>query len=292
MRLRPWQYAIILVALCAGALWWTRYTRSQAYADSGWLFKRLPADHAVVAGLDVSALRRAGLLDILAGNPADEDAEYRRFIREIAFNYRTDLDYVAASLAVDNGPRNFLLTGRFDWEKLTRASIRAGGRCQNAFCDLPGFAQGRNLSFLPVSPTSIGVTISPAPEAAWALAADNAGLVVPSVPVYPAFVSMEASLLAQSGWMPPLFEPAAQVLSSADWVVVGLAANGSSIDLVLDATCMSPERAELVRQGMQRVLGSGAGLGAVLAAGSLTLNGKELHGRWPIERSALQTLLP
>ena len=52
----------------------------------------LPADRATLVYIDTDALRKSGLLDLLAGSKAAEEADYRKFVEQTGFDYRTDLD--------------------------------------------------------------------------------------------------------------------------------------------------------------------------------------------------------
>ena len=181
MKLRPWQLSLIAVSLCALTLAGVLRYRGQAVRGHEWMFRRLPTDHAIMVGIDVEALREAGLLEVLAGPRATEELDYRRFVDQTGFDYRSDLDYVAASIALNNSARHFVLKGRFNWDALFKTATRAGGRCQNTFCDMPGFTAGKDMSFLPLGPDALGLSSTAAQQAAWALTAEYTGVPMPSV---------------------------------------------------------------------------------------------------------------
>jgi hypothetical protein len=250
------------------------------------LFRRLPTDHAVILGIDVDALRKAGMLDVLAGSRVNEELDYRRFVDQTAFDYRTDLDYVAASLSTIGEAKSFLLKGRFDWDSLFATAKEAGGRCLNAFCDLPGF------SSLPVGPDALGLSISRTSQAAWTLAKDSTGVPLPRVPDYPVFIAMDGGVLSSTEAVPFMLQSLAAVVSSADFVVLGITAHaGGRLELGLDADCMSDATAVSIRNRVQSLADQGGGGLRLLHDGIVKAEGNSVHARWPLDRDALQSLM-
>ena len=69
-----------------------------------------------VVYMDVAAIRRSGILNMLAGSKAAEEPEYRQFVDQTKFDYRQDLDAVAA--AFKDGQVFLALRGRFHWKNL------------------------------------------------------------------------------------------------------------------------------------------------------------------------------
>lgn len=292
MTLRPWQLSFIALALCALALMATFNFRAKQFQGHEWLFRRLPTDHAVIAGIDVDALRKAGMLDLLVGSRVGEELDYRRFVDQTAFDYRTDLDYVAFSISDNSDAKFFLLQGRFDWDSLFSTAKEAGGRCLNAFCDLPGFSSGRNLSFLPVGPDALGLSVTRANQAAWTLAKESTGVPLPRTPRYPVFLAMDGGVLSSPESIPPPMRALSDILSSADFVVMGIDARaGGRLELVLDADCMSEASATSVANRIQAVSSQSSALLPLLRNGSVRSDGRAVHGRWPLDRSMLGDLV-
>ena len=60
--------------------------------------------------IDTGLLRQSGLLELVAGSKAVEEPDYRKFVDQTGFDYRRDLDAVAAAF-VDNHVQ-FLKWGR------------------------------------------------------------------------------------------------------------------------------------------------------------------------------------
>src|SRR5258708_37030450 len=92
----------------------------------------LPLGDGALVYIDVDALRRSGILDLIAGKKAAADLEYQSFVDESKFDYRENLDPVAALFKVDA----VFMTVRlhFDWKSLMKYATRYGGSCKDGFC--------------------------------------------------------------------------------------------------------------------------------------------------------------
>lgn len=144
-RLQPWQLALVVVLVCTSAvgfLYWRRASRSFSAAD---LIQYLPSDQAALVYIDTASLRSSGVLQTLAGSKAAEEPDYRRFVEQTGFDYRTDLDAVAAAFL--RGDVYFVLRGRFDGKRLNAYAQAEGGACRNGVCNLPGSSPERHISF-------------------------------------------------------------------------------------------------------------------------------------------------
>jgi hypothetical protein len=84
--------------------------------------------------IDADALRAAKLLDSVAGSPASEEPDYRRFVEETGFDYRKDLNAAAASFL--NGDAYMAVRGRFDWKRLSEYARAQRGECSGSFCSI------------------------------------------------------------------------------------------------------------------------------------------------------------
>lgn len=144
--------ALAILTAMAGLWLW----RWHAAADVRALIARIPASATSVIGVDVAALRSAGMLDRLAGPREMESAEYRQFVSETGFDYRRDLDYVVAGLA---RPGNcFVLRGRFNWSALERYARANGGTCERGACRLRTDS-GKDASFTLAEPRVLTVSV-------------------------------------------------------------------------------------------------------------------------------------
>src|SRR5271170_4671116 len=113
-KFQPWHLAAFAIVVCAGVAWLV-HSRS-GLNDAARLVEFLPPDRSTHVYIDVDALRRSGLLDLVAGSKASESPDYRSFVEQTRFNYRTDMDAVAAAFL--NGNEYFAVRGRFDWKRL------------------------------------------------------------------------------------------------------------------------------------------------------------------------------
>src|ERR1700687_6029266 len=105
----------------------------------------LPTSNATVVYLDVPTIRRSGLLNMIAGSKAAHELEYQQFVDETLFDYRQDLDAVAAAFKDDQV--FFALRGRFHWGSLMAYADRQGGKYHNSFCKMPASQRDRWISF-------------------------------------------------------------------------------------------------------------------------------------------------
>jgi hypothetical protein len=248
------------------------------------MFRRLPTDQALIVGINVAVLREAGFLDLLSGPIGAELPTYRRLAERLFLDYAEDLDYVASSV-LPSGERYLLIRGRFDWANILNSVRQVNGRCLNTFCEIPGFEGEQALSFLPTSPDTAGVVLSPASQAAWTVAADSSGVQVPYTPAYPAFLALDASTLSEPDNLPQTIRPFAESLGDAQFVVLGLDGFAEhDYRLVLDADYHSEAAAKAAHQRLSH------SPGPFPKNGELHASGLRLQGRWPISRAAAEAL--
>ncbi len=113
---------LVACALAAGGIYWFRARREARPSD---LVAYLPTTNASVIYMDVDALRRSGILSMVAGSKTVEEPDYLQFVKETKFDYRQDLDAVAAALK--NGRTYLALRGRFHWNSLKDYAATQGG---------------------------------------------------------------------------------------------------------------------------------------------------------------------
>ena len=125
----PKQRARLLIALvallCIGAVWGFVWFRGRPISDAS-LLSRMPVNNAVILNVDIDALRRAGILQLLDGSRAGLDPDYQQFVRRINFDYRQDLDSFMIAFAPSG--RYMLVRGRFDWKSLRSYARRCRRR--------------------------------------------------------------------------------------------------------------------------------------------------------------------
>ncbi len=145
--------AVVVVAGCGALASWY-VIRSRSLASPQALLACLPRTGAVTVYLDMAGLRRSGILDAIAGSKATEDLEYKKFVQATGFDYRNDLEAVAAAFSGKNS--HMVLRWRFRLETAPGLRRRAGGQVQREF-SLPGrFKRWPLRFFLPASVRSDG----------------------------------------------------------------------------------------------------------------------------------------
>jgi len=130
----------------------------------------LPVVGAVKVYVNLEQLRDSGLLDTLAESKAAEDPDYRRFADDIGFDYRADLDAVAAVFV--HGEVYAAARGRFDWKRLSEYARAQQGMCTNGICSMPTGQPDRVISFYPLSTDVL----------AWAVSGNQQGVTMISPP--------------------------------------------------------------------------------------------------------------
>jgi hypothetical protein len=201
----------------------------------------LPIANASVIYIDVDALRRSGILNMLVGSKTAEEPDYRQFVQETGFDYRQDLDAVAAALK--DGRIYFALRGRFHWNNLRDYAARQNGSCHNDFCVVAGSQPNRRISFYPLKSGVMAMAIGPDDFGAYQVTNQSTklSLDVPKAPVWaliPA-ASLHSVLSPQSmDTLPAAAKAYVPALQGADQIVFSMGANSArQLQLDLQVTC-------------------------------------------------------
>ena len=124
---------------------------------------RLPDANAVTLHIDLAAIRKAGMGELLTGTPVAEEPDYLRFVSESGFDWKTDLDTVTATRT--GADWYCFARGQFDMDKLRNFALSRGGMCRNGVCEVAGATPGRLISFYPVSSRMLALASSTTPMA-------------------------------------------------------------------------------------------------------------------------------
>jgi hypothetical protein len=283
------------LAAVAVARWW----RISSPYDAARLISALPVERATVVYLDTEQLRRSGLLGLLAGSKAAEEPDYRRFVDETGFDYRTDLDALAAAF-VEN---RFYATlrGRFRWKQLTAYAESQGGECHYSVCTMPGSTVERNISFYPLKSDVLALAVSTDPQAVTSIG--TGGKLRAPVPRDPFWISVPAAAFNQTDAFPAGTRAFLRPLAHAEKVTFAAGPQGDRLQLRLEVACATPEAAaELVKQfsGVTGLLKSmierehmtpnPRDLSGVLVAGTFEQRQSTVIGTWPVERGFVEAL--
>jgi hypothetical protein len=148
------------VAITAGvAAWALTYMYAGRAFDARKLIESLPPDRATHVYIDVDALRKSGVLDMIAGAKATEEPDYRKFVEQTGFDYRTDLD--AAAIAFIHGNTYMALRGRFKSDRLSSYARAEGGVCRGKICSMQGSQPNRKISFYPMRSSVLALAVTP-----------------------------------------------------------------------------------------------------------------------------------
>ena len=298
-RFRPWQLAIMVVALCVAAVAVARWWHVSSPYDAARLISTLPVDRATVVYLDTEQLRRSGLLALLAGSKAAEEPDYRKFVDETGFDYRTDLDAVAAAF-VEN---RFYATlrGRFRWKQLTAYAESQGGECHYSVCTMLGSTADRNISFYPLKSDVLALAVSTDARAVTIIGAG--GKLQMPVPGDPLWISVPAATFNRPDAFPAGTRAFLSPLAHAEKVIFTAGPQGDRLQLRLEVACATPEAAaELVKQfssvtGLlksmierEHMTPNPRDLSGVLVAGTFEQRQSTVIGTWPVERGFVEAL--
>ncbi len=293
----------VVVAACAlaagGGIYWLRQTRVAARPAD--LVSLLPTANASVVYIDVDAMRRSGILSLVAGSKAVEEPDYQQFVNETKFDYRQDLDAIAAALK--DGKVYFALRGRFHWKNLTDYAARQGGSCHGDFCVVAGSQPNRRISFYPLQRDVLAMAISPDDFAAYQVASQPVKLAM-SPPKEPMWAIIPAVALQRMDDLPAAAKAYVPALQGAEQIVFSIGADpAQQLQLGVHVTCKDPTAAsalltqfESTTNALRQVMAKAnrkpdpADLSGVLVAGTFQRSERQVYGAWTIPRAFVDAL--
>ena len=293
---------ILIAALCGLAIWGVARFRYRGLATTAEWLEHLPTRDAVVFYIDFAALRKGGVLQMLAGSKAAEEPEYKVFVMKTEFDYARDLDAVLACFT----PRSkyFVVKGRFDWNSLQSYAREQSGTCRNALCNVNGSTPERKISFFPLRPNLMGLAVGPQDSAAADLETISARRRPFELPDAPVWISIPPALLKSGGELPEGTRLFARSMENTEDVNIALEPQGNRFEARLNVQCRSAEEAALLAGQLARITSmlremmarnkqtpDPRDLSGVLTAGSFQHTGVRVLGSWPLERVFLEGLL-
>ncbi len=281
---------------------WGYFYYSSPY-DAARLVQCLPSDRALHLYLNVGLLRSGGILDLLAGSQGAEEPDYKKFVAETGFNYRTDLDAVAA--AFRDGDNYFAVQGRFQWNRLADYARSHQGSCQDAMCNMPSSQPGKTISFGLVRRDVLALAVARDKQAARVI---FPGLwrEPPKIPTVAIWVSAPPYVFADAKNLPAGLGPFRTQLehSRKNEFTLGPSQDPNKFELKMTVQCAAPEDAtkmagqlssvtDLLKKMLERdkLQPSAADLSGVLVAGHFEAKQEEVTGTWPIERKFIEALV-
>ena len=299
-RFQLWLILIAIVLLLCGAgavAYWRVTYRPWSAAD---LIESLPPDQATHVYIDVDALRRGGILNLVAGSKAAEEPDYRKFVEQTGFDYQTDLD--AAAAAFFHNDVYFALRGRFQWKKLARYAGTQGGGCADSICSMPGSTPDRHISFYQLKPGVLALAVSAA-EHGVNMIGPKQWKTAPKLPDEPVWVSAPSFAFTDVQNLPAGTHAFLSPLARAEHVVFAIGPAGKGLQIRLEVACDSPETAaamatqlikttDLLKKMLERdhMTPNKNDLSGVLVAGNFQQRDKNVVGLWPLDPGFIESL--
>jgi hypothetical protein len=299
-RFQPWQLAVLLALLCGAVMIGIHLYRIRGGSKPSDLVAYLPTDSATIVYIDVDAIRRSGILNLIAGSKAAEELEYQQFVDQTLFDYRQDLDAVALSFRA--GQVYIVARGSFHWKNLMDYSIRQGGSCHNSFCIVQGSRPSRIISFYPLKPNLMALAISSDDLGAYSVAR-RPGKLALDTPKQPIWILVPAVALRDPDVLPAGTKPYASALQNADQIVFTVGPNSDHLELSLQVTCHDDAGASKLLADLQNTTDTlrkwiarehqqpnPADLSGLLVGGTFRRDDRRVYGRWPITRAFVDSL--
>jgi hypothetical protein len=305
-RAHPWFLVAGLTALCAAAIWGLMTYRNRNEWDSAKMARSLPHDNAIIAYANVSAIRSSGLLQTIFGSKSVEELDYRRFVDESGFDYKSDLDRVAISF--QRNSRYAIAVGRFDWPKIKNYALRSGAECVNAVCEVKGKALENSTSFYPLHGSALALASTPNPGGAYTIAHPD----FPFSPddrtsaTAPVWVSVPGRVFRDQSILPTGAKIFGSALGAAEHALFTIEpdSNGKQYKLGMRVTCSNEQDARnilkqleeatsLLRKMIERdnLKPKPSDLAALLVNGKFALESPlKLTGEWPLELALVHSI--
>jgi hypothetical protein len=295
---------------------WGYWFYSRPY-DAVRLVQCLPQDRSLHIYMNVGLLRSAGILELLAGSPASEEADYKKFVEQTGFDYRTDLDAVAAGFR--DGDEYFAVQGRFKWDLLAGYAQSHQGKCdvgQSAgTCSMPASQAGKTISFSLLRRDVLALAVARDPQGSRVIF-PGFWKDPPKIPAAAIWVSAPPYIFADAKTLPAGLGPFRTQLSQARGTVFTLGpaftlgpvtnrtTDQKAFELRMTVDCTTPDDAakmaaqfssvtELLKKMLDRdKLKPAAGdLTGVLVAGHFEAQKDQVTGTWPIQRKFIESLV-
>ena len=299
-RFQRWQTVAFAIAIGAMASAGIYLVRARIPASPVDLVSFVPTANGTVVYIDVAAIRRAGILNMLAGSKAAEELEYRQFVEQTKFDYRQDLDTVAA--VFKDGQVFLALRGRFRWENLTGYALHQGGSCHNNYCVTPGSQPNRRISFYPVKANLMGIAVSQDDFAAYQITSQSGKLSF-SPPSQPVWALVPGAAFKDAALLPAGAKPYVSALQNTEQAVFTIGPDGDRLKLGLDVTCRDAAAASALLMNFESTTATlrkwiarehqqanPADLSGILVGGAFRRQDRQVQGQWPIPQAFMKAI--
>jgi hypothetical protein len=281
---------------------WAYWFYSRPY-DAARLVQCLPPDRSLHVYLNVGLLRSGGLLALLAGSQTAEEADYKKFVAQTGFDYRTDLD--AAAVGFRDGDEYFAVQGRFEWNRLVDYARSHQGTCQEGACSMPANQPGKTISFALLRRDVLGLAVARDAQA-WRMVLPGFWKEPPKIPATAIWVSAPPFIFADAKNLPAGVGAFRTQLEHAKNTVftLGPAGDPKTIELRMTVDCAAPDDAvkmaaqfssvtDLLKKMLERdtLKPAPTDLSSVLLAGRFEAQKDQVIGTWPIDRKFIESLV-
>ena len=285
---------------------WGYWFYSQPY-DAVRLVQCLPQDRSLHVYLNVGLLRSAGILELLAGSQGTEEADYKKFIEQTGFDYRTDLDAVAAGFR--DGDEYFAVQGRFKWDRLFGYAQSHQGKCQEGTCSMAASQPGKTISFALLRRDVLALAVARDPQASRVIF-PGFWKDPPKIPTAAIWVSAPPYVFADATALPAGLGPFRSQLAQARGTVFTLGpspdqkSDQKAFEVRMTVDCTAPDVAtkmaaqfssvtNLLKKMLDRdkLKPTAGDLSGVLIAGHFEAQKDQVTGTWPIERKFIEALV-
>jgi hypothetical protein len=300
LRFQPWQLAVLLGVLCVALTGGIHLYRTRGGSNPSDLVAYLPTDNATVVYIDAEAIRRSGILNMIAGSKAAEELEYQQFVDQTLFDYRQDL--AAVAVAFKEGQVYLAARGNFHWKNLMDYAVQQGGSCHNSFCIAPSSRPTRRISFYPLKPNLMALAISSDDLAAYSVTRKPGKLAL-NTPNQPLWMLVPALALKNPDALPAGTKPYASALQNAEQILFSVGPDSGHLQLSLQVTCRDAATASKLLVDFQNTTGTlrqwiarehqqpnSADLSGILVAGTFHRDDRRVFGQWPIPRAFVDSL--
>ena len=305
-RAQPWVPVIALATICAAAVWGLIAYRNRNEWNPSELARALPSENAIVAYANVAAIRSSGLLQSIVGTKSVEDLEYRRFVGDSGFDYKTDLDRVAISF--QRNSRYAIAVGRFDWPRIKGYALQNGAECLNAVCEVKGKTLENSTSFYPLHGSALALASTPNSggvyEVARVIAPPKSDDPWPTTA--PIWILVPGAIWRDPNALPTGAKIFASALGLAEHALFTIEpeANGKQFVLRMRVACSNDQHARKILQQLEeatsllrnmmtrdKLTPKPSDLAGLLLHGKFALeNPTRVTGQWPLELALIQAL--
>lgn len=297
--LKLWHVVALLGLVCVAAGTGVYLFRTRVGRTPADLISYLPSANATVVYIDVDAIRRSGILNMIAGSKAAEELEYKQFVDATQFDYRRDLDAIAA--AFKDSQVFFALRGRFHWKSLQSYTVGQGGACRSSFCSVQSSVSPRKISFYPLRSDLMAMATSMDDFAAYQVTR-RPGQAPLSEPDQPVWVFVPVAVL-KSADLPAGTKAYVSALQGAEQVVFTVGPEGDHLQLALKVICKDTTAASALLVDFENTTNTlrkwiarenrkanPADLSGVLVAGTFRREDQRVYGQWPLSRAFIDAV--